>query len=93
MGSRPKPPKQSAAQKEFERAQRQALNKEITNENRRRKSLIRGSLGTASLLSGLPINATASPALAANSPTGAGTPVGTGVLTGAPVAANRGLGI
>lgn len=54
MGSTPKPPKESAAQKAFDIEQRRALNDEVIEENRRRKALARGRLGAVTLLSGLP---------------------------------------
>lgn len=54
MGSTPKPPKQTPAQKAFETEQRRSLNKEIIEENRRRKALARGQVGSVTLLSGLP---------------------------------------
>lgn len=89
MGSRPKPPKQTQAQKSFERAQQEALSKEIEDENRRRKALIRGSLGAVSLLSGIPSPATVQPGGAGAGPGagatgGADSLSGSGVLTGAP---------
>ena len=51
--SRPKPPKATAQEKAFARRSEVALDKETEEENRRKKSLIRSSLGTSTLLSGL----------------------------------------
>lgn len=53
MGSKPKTPKATPQQQAFEDAQARALSKETTEENRRRKALIRGQLGSQSLLTGL----------------------------------------
>lgn len=51
--SRPKPPKATAQEKAFARRSEVALDKETEEENRRKKQLIRSTLGTSSLLSGL----------------------------------------
>jgi hypothetical protein len=48
--SKPKQPKPTPQQVAFERSQAMALSKEVEQENRRRKALIRGQLGTTSLL-------------------------------------------
>ena len=54
MGSRkrPKPPPASAPEKAFARRSEISLDKEITEENRRKRLLLRNTLGSASLLSG-----------------------------------------
>lgn len=54
MGSKPKAPKQTAAQKAFDIEQRKALNEETIDANRRQKALGRNQLGAVTLLSGLP---------------------------------------
>ncbi len=59
MGSlfkKPKAPRQpppTAQEKAFTRRQDDALSREIAEENRRKKSLLRSTLGTPSLLSGV----------------------------------------
>jgi hypothetical protein len=54
MGSkkRPEPAPASAQEKAFARRSELSLDKEIDEENRRKRLLIRGTLGSASLLSG-----------------------------------------
>lgn len=79
MGTSPKAPRISPAQLAFEKVQATAIGKEIDDENRRRKALIRGQLGVASLLSGLPVGG-GSPTVAAAT---SGLTAPTGVLTGA----------
>ncbi len=56
MGSRksPKPPAATAQEKAFARRSEVSLDKELEEENRRKKLLVRNTLGTGSLLSGLP---------------------------------------
>lgn len=54
MGSTPDAPKQTAAEAAYETEQRQALNDETIAENKRRKALTRGQLGSVTLLTGLP---------------------------------------
>lgn len=51
--SRPKPPKPTAQEKAFARRSDVALDKEIEEENRRKRLLLRNTLGTGTLLSGL----------------------------------------
>jgi len=82
MGSTPKAPKISSSQLAFERAQQTAIGKEISDENRRRKALIRGQLGVASLLSGLP-GSSGTPIVGALPSTNSSPANSTGVLTGA----------
>jgi len=54
MGSRkrPRPPPATAQEKAFARRSEVALDKEIEEENRRKKLLVRNTLGAQSLLSG-----------------------------------------
>ena len=54
MGSRkrPKPPPASAQEKAFARRSEVALDKEIDEENRRKRLLLRNTLGSGTLLSG-----------------------------------------
>ena len=53
MGSkRPAPPAPTAQEKAFARRSELSLDKEIDEENRRKRLLIRNTLGSASLLSG-----------------------------------------
>lgn len=54
MGSSSADLEETAQQKAFDTEQRKALNDETIEENRRRKALSRGQLGSVSLLSGLP---------------------------------------
>jgi hypothetical protein len=70
MGSTPKAPKQTSAQKAFEIEQQKALDEEVQSENRRRKALSRGQLGSVTLLKGAAAN---QPDAALQEP---GTPVG-----------------
>ena len=82
MGSTPKAPKPSSSQLAFQRVQAKAIGKEISDENRRRKALIRGQLGVASLLSGLPVGG-GSPTVGATPSAASGFSNSSGVLSGA----------
>lgn len=65
--SRPKPPKATAQEKAFARRSERVLDKEIEEENRRKRLLLRNTLGSQSLLSGLSGFSSASPSFSGTS--------------------------